>query len=99
MTSTEQLREILEEAAQIYDDRNTKRGDLWKQRGWRGALYDVRVCAERAWAHLWRAPAGGKDIATHDVDDLLDCINYCAMAIIAVREGNRDGVARWWPDD
>jgi len=97
-----ELRAVLEEAACIFDERGKARGNLFKRHGWRGCLYDLRVCAERAWAVLWHytpppLPEVGNEVDEPDpVDELLDCINYAAMAIMEVRAGNRDGVGGWW---
>ncbi len=100
---------VLEEALDVYIERHRQRGDLWRKYGWRGMLYDVRVCAERAWVRWFGAEPVTVDVrrfgdpepqhlnaAEHlHVDELLDVINYAAMGIRAIREGNRDG-DNWW---
>lgn len=110
MNSTEQLRGILDEAAVIYEQRDQQYGDQWKKYGYRGTLYNARRKIERAWETLWNAaPVGQIEVTTFeeaerhyapddmpDVDDLLDTINYCAMTIMEVRAGNRDGTGGWW---
>lgn len=86
---------VLTRAMEIYEERNIKYEDAWKQSGWRGALFDARKKVERAWTHLFYAdsvPTGDP----HDVDDLIDTINYCAFAIRAIEDGNRDGQGGWW---
>jgi hypothetical protein len=92
---------VLLEAAEIFSDRNAKYKDNWRRQGWRGPLYDLRRKVERVWDHLWDAEPTplreGIDpvsLATHDVDDALDIVNYAAILVRAVREGDRDGA--WW---
>jgi len=94
-SSIEQLRDILNEAADIYERRDKQYGDQWKKYGWRGALYNARRKVERAWEQLWdHDPTVTLD--DDPTDDLLDTINYCAMCIMEVRAGNRDGTGGWW---
>ncbi len=96
--SIEDIRKVLDQAGDIYELRHPNYGDQWKKYGWRGALYNARRKVERAWAQLWNAaepsPEYKEDMP--GVDDLLDTINYCAMAILEVRNGNRDGTGKWW---
>jgi hypothetical protein len=86
---------ILDEALAIYEERSKLYGDQWRKYGWRGCLYNARRKVERAWEHLWNRETE-RPTVHDDVDDLLDTINYCAMAIKSVREGNRDGKGGWW---
>lgn len=92
--------QVLEEALDIYLKRHPHYGDQWKKYGWRGAIYNARRKVERMWAQLWNAePSDAVAEATKQVsgvDDGLDTIVYLAMAIVAVREGNRDGMGAWW---
>ncbi len=97
--TTERIRAILNEAADIYDDRHPHYGDQWRKYGWRGALYSARRKVERAWAQLWDAPAEpveDEEQGTNGTDDVLDAIVYLAMAVLEAREGNRDGTGEWW---
>lgn len=102
---------VLEEALDIYLERHRARGDLWVRYGWRGALHEARVACERAWRRWFSAepvvvverrelPIDQREPVSHavdlEVDELLDTINYAAMAIRAIRAGNRDGTAGWW---
>lgn len=87
---------VLIEAARIHHSRSEQYGDNWRESGWRGALFKLRLRCSRAWDYLW--PAWSKDQSEvsmpyqpHNVDDLLDCINFAVQAIILVREGDRDG--------
>jgi hypothetical protein len=82
---------ILLEAWYIWRQRNAKYKDNWKHQGARGNLFKLRWKVERAWQVLWHSD----HIAQADMDDLLDCINYCAAAIRCAREGNRDGAWFW----
>jgi len=79
---------VFARALNIYADRHRKYGLQWKDQGWRGQLFHLRACAGRALRTLWN---GGKD-----VDDLLDAINYGAMA---VRLLEVEHAGDWeWPD-
>lgn len=85
---------VLVEALKVYSDRAAKYGSNWRRKGWRGALFGARLAIERAWDMLWSA-APGRTISRghppHDVDDLIDAINYAAMAVRLVEVGARDG--------
>lgn len=97
--TTDTIRAILNEAADIYDARHPHYGDQWRKYGWRGALYSARRKVERAWAQLWDAPAEPVDHMSEGVnstDDVLDAIVYLAMAVLEARQGNRDGHGEWW---
>lgn len=110
MNSVQEQGQVLQRALMIYEERHEKRGDLWKRYGWRGALHEARVACERAWVRWFSAEPVTVDVrrfgdsepehlnAVPDlaVDELLDTINYAAMAIRAIEEGNRDGTAGWW---
>lgn len=95
--SVAELRNILKEAGDIYAARHPHYGDQWRKYGWRGCLYSGRRKIERAWTQLWnKEPEYVKEGEVGGVDDLLDTINYCAMAVMEVRRGNRDGEGIWW---
>lgn len=105
--SVQEMKQIFDEALEIYAERQRSYGNQWKKYGWRGALYSCRRKVERAWAQLWdQDPASAAERADSDVpgsspgasgaDDLLDTINYAAMTIVCVRQGNRDGEGKWW---
>jgi hypothetical protein len=81
----------------IFRERNKQHKDSWRREGWRGCLFNLRRKVERAWDYLWGFdPYLREGLPEIDVDDLLDSINYAALAIIAVEEGNRDGKGGWW---
>lgn len=100
--SVADVRDVLTEALAIYEQRHPHYGDQWKKYGWRGAIYNARRKVERMWAQLWDSePEATAVIAKNEggvggIDDGLDTIVYLAMAIVAVREGNRDGMGAWW---
>lgn len=111
MSSTaDQLQEVLDQAMAIYNQRDGSYGNQWKKYGWRGALFNARRKVERAWAIWWDAVVDTAEISVWqekkpvrrvavgelDVDDLLDTIMYCAMAVLEIRGGNRDGEGGWW---
>lgn len=88
---------VLLNALKINAERQTKYGDNWKRKGWRGALFGARLALERSWDYLWDADPQGfakQERPPIDVDDLLDTINYAAMVIRGINENNRDG--EWW---
>lgn len=93
--SVAQQFQVLAEALYIYEGRYGKYGDLWRTYGWRGALFQARVGLRRAWHVLWN----GSPTEGHSVDDMLDTINYLALAVRAVREQNRDGRDEWFPQE
>lgn len=95
--------EDLDHIAQVFDHcmgilkaRQASYGSQWKKYGWRGALYNARRKVERAWAQLWDAEPDSPTGRHMGVDDLYDTINYCAMTLLAIEEGNRDGEGDWW---
>lgn len=84
--------EVLNRAMSLHMERNSTYNDTWRRSGWRGNLVKLRTKVERAWDVLWPADDG---VHTHDVDDLLDIINYCVFIIRLVEEGDRDGDWDW----
>jgi ribosomal protein L20 len=80
---------VLYRAHEIYTERNTTYRDMWRTYGSRGALFQMRCAAERAFRKLW-SPKILPATSQH-VDDLLDTINYAVFAIINLEDGNRDG--------
>lgn len=91
--------EVLMEALKIYDERNRKYKDNWRRQGWRSPLFDLRRKVERVWDVFWNAtpipevcgPGTEFEIPPYDLDDALDVINFGALSIRAIREGDRDG--------
>lgn len=83
--------QVLLEAHQLYVERNAKYQDVWRQHGLRGNMVKLRLKIERAWRLVW----AGSD----DPDDLLDTINYAAMTLRCLRDGNRDGDWDWGDRD
>lgn len=82
--------EIMMDALRIFEERNRLYKDNWRRQGWRSPLFDLRRKVERVWDVFWDGK-GGPDA---DVDDALDAINFGAILVRAIREGNRDGY--WW---
>lgn len=82
---------ILAEAFNVHHQREKKYKSMFKRYGWRGCLFQARCSLERAWEVFW--PARDDHAKQENVDDLIDTINYCAMAIQEIRARNRDG---WW---
>lgn len=96
MIKDESLREhfqVLARAMVIHKIRRASYGDNWRQQGWRGGLFKLRLKVERSWEMWWGAPPipDGLDARQADVDDLLDAINCAVMAVRAIHENNRDG--------
>ena len=91
--------QVLLRALAIYKERNAGYRDRWKDYGWRGSLFQVRIRAERAWTTLWNA--SGDSLNTDPdkkINDLIDLINYAVFTIRNIEVGNRDG--SWeWPGD
>ena len=90
--------EMLVRALKVYAERNVKYRDNWRRKGWRGALFGARLALERAWDALWSAEPGrtvSRNKTPHDVDDLIDTINYAAMTARLVEAGDRDGEWRY----
>lgn len=94
-TTDQQLELIFSRCLRIFKERNAQHKDSWKREGWRGCLFNLRRKVERAWDHLWDQDPRDFDSEYMDqhVDDLLDSINYAALSVIAVEDGNKGG---WW---
>jgi hypothetical protein len=86
--------QILHKAMALMVERDEHYSDQWKKYGWRGAIFNLRRKAERAWSILFNKPE--LEVMATDEDDLLDIVNYAAMCIAMMREQNRDGVPEWW---
>lgn len=95
------LEQVFARCLAIFRERNAQHNDSWKREGWRGCLFNLRRKAERAWDHLWNFDRNDldSDYLQQHVDDLLDSVNYAALTVLAVEEGNRDGQGGWWPED
>jgi hypothetical protein len=91
-----QLEEVFARCLAIFRQRNTQHNDSWRREGWRGCLFNLRRKAERAWDYLWNLETQSE--VDRDADDLYDAINYAALAILCLKEGNRDGKGGWWGD-
>ena len=88
-TNREQMNVFLD-AMQIFELRNAKYGDLWKEYGWRGNLLHIQSKAARVRKVWWDDPAGGRaDLS--DLDDARDLLNYTAFFIRNVEAGNELG--------
>lgn len=87
-TNAEQMSVFLD-CMQLFQERNAKYGDLWKEYGWRGNLLHVQSKAARVRKVWWDS----KDPFGHnaDIDDALDLINYAAFFIRNVEADNELG--------
>lgn len=95
-TTEDRLAAIFAEAHGIFVKRNRQHQDSWKREGLRGCLFNLRRKVERAWDYLFNADFTVTPADDYDEDDMLDAINYAALAVLAKREGNRDGQGGWW---
>jgi hypothetical protein len=88
--------QVLMECEQIYQERGKRRGELWRRQGWRGQLFNMRTCMERAWEEFWAAEpqelVRKMEAGELDDDNLLDLINYTVFCIVLVRSADRDGL-------
>src|SRR5262245_15710455 len=80
---------VLNEALNIFIDRNAKRADAWRDAGYKGNLVEMRKKLDRLWA-VWEGPIESKDI-----DEALDLINAAVFYIRCVRDGNTNGIWPW----
>lgn len=81
---------VLNEALNIFIERNGKRQDGWKEAGWKGNLVEMRKKLDRLWA-AWDSPD------KKDIDEALDLINAAVFYIRCVKEDNKNG--NWpWPN-
>ncbi len=95
---------VLLAALQIHEQRREEYGDNWRRQGYRGSLFKLRLKVERVWDGLW-GQITNREIDTSQgnmqptidqkTDDLLDAINYAAMAWRLARVGDRDGEWRY----
>jgi len=56
--------------------RSSLRGEIWRQSGWRGALYEARKKMHRLWFSWWEGDGS-------DDDSALDLLNYVAFSMRA----------------
>lgn len=101
-------KEIMERALAIMVERDPKYHDSWKNYGWRGAIFNMRRKAQRAWNLLFNhevthappvPPSEAIQGKMPELDDLYDIINYATMAVQCIEDGNRDGTDGWWRTD
>lgn len=78
------VRKVFTQALSIYEDREAKYGEAWRDRGWRGNVADILRKASRVKNVFWRGEG------SEDRDDLYDLMVYCAFAII-----NMDDDREW----
>lgn len=90
--------EVLLRALRIYDERNKRYRDQWKESGWMGALYDVRKKAARLFRQFWGEGTAQKDAGDGageawltQNDDAYDLINFAAFFLRGREEGNEWG--------
>ena len=74
-----QLTDAFMPAIGIMVERGQLRGELWRQSGWRGALYEARKKLERLWRSWW---TGDRT----DQDSALDLLNFTGFFIRASME-------------
>lgn len=96
-TNREQMAVFLD-AMTIFQERNARYGDLWKEYGWRGNLLHVQSKAarvRRVWwdGHRIQVPDLGTavDHLQSDLDDAYDLLNYTVFFIRNVEDGNELG--------
>lgn len=68
----EQLYFAFTPALRIMCERGGLRGEIWRQSGWRGALYESRKKMERLWYSWWQGDRSDEDSAV----DLLNFIGF-----------------------
>jgi len=78
---------VFMEAMSLYDERNKRYKDQWKESGWMGALYDIRKKAAR----LFRQFFGEEPTEGASEDDAWDLINFGGFFIRGRREQNKWG--------
>ncbi len=79
---------IFLQALQLFNERNKRYRDQWKETGWRGALYDIVKKGRRLFTQFRLATAAPE--ATDD--DAWDMINFCAFYLRAKQDGNEWGI-------
>lgn len=80
-TNRKQLAVMLE-ALEIFDERNVKYGDAWKEGGWEDSALHLRSKAVRVYSST-----KGTLLKPFDyLDDALDAINYAAFYVRNVRD-------------
>lgn len=77
-------------ALQIHNERNARYQDVWKESGWKGALFDLRKKASR----LFKQFGGEKETEGANEDDAYDLINFTAFFLRARQENNEWGTWR-----
>lgn len=83
---------VLGRALSIYQERNAKRSDAWRDAGWKGQLVEARKKLDRLWA-IWRLD---REPDAKDIDEAIDLINAIVFWVRCVEEDNEDG--KWpWP--
>lgn len=83
---------VLQQALDIYVERNKDRGDAWKDAGWIGQLIEARKKLDRLWA-IWRTD---RTPSEKDIDEALDLINAVVFFVRCAEDNNKRG--HWpWP--
>jgi len=73
---------VMIDCLELFCQRGNRHGEVWKNSGWQGALFDARKKIERLWNEFM---AG--DTPPDDLDSALDAINYLAFFVRAQRTG------------
>lgn len=71
-----QMTDVFLPAVGIMCGRSSLRGEIWRQSGWRGSLFEARKKMHRLWYAWWE-----NDRA--DDDSALDLLNYIGFALRA----------------
>jgi hypothetical protein len=75
-----QMLEVFLPATALMCGRSSLRGEIWKQSGWRGALYESRKKMHRLWYSWWEGDGA-------DDDSALDLLNYVGFSMRARKAG------------
>lgn len=76
-------------AAEIYAERGQRHGDVWKDSGWKGMLFDMHKKMDRLWNEYMVS-----EKPPSDLDSAVDLINYTVFFILG-KINNNDGKWRW----
>lgn len=73
----------------IFRERSKRHSGVWKDSGWRGALFDTRKKTDRLWNEFMVS-----DNPPEDLDSAYDAINFLAF-FIRGKKANINGTWRW----
>jgi hypothetical protein len=75
---------ILQEAAELFEMKNSSYKDSWRDQGWRGNISRLLEKSKRVRSLLWRPSVLMNGSKEHPRETLLDIINTCVFAIINI---------------